>query len=83
MEWHSGSPLSQTVYTILHVHHIRDLNPEFHALQPSKDVLRPPELITVVLRAAVSGLLKACDLSWRELNKLRVQDVSATIADRF
>ncbi|KAG2359731.1 Mak10 subunit, NatC N-terminal acetyltransferase-domain-containing protein [Suillus spraguei] len=31
-------------------------------------------LITVVLRAALLGLLKCCDLSWRELNKGNVYD---------
>lgn len=80
MEWHNGSPLSQTVFTLLYGHHIRDINPEFIPHRTiEKDPIRPLELVTVVLRAAVSGLLKTCDLSWRELNKSRVYDVSVFV----
>ena len=78
MEWHAGNMLSQTVYTLLYVHCLPDLNPDFlpRQLRTAADPLRPPELVTIVLRAAVFGLLKSCDLSWRELSKGRVYDVS-------
>lgn len=80
MEWHAGSPLAQTVYILLYCHHLREMNPEFLAFRSTaRDPLRPLELITVVLRAAVGGLLKSCDLSWRELNKSRVYDVSSSV----
>ena len=77
MEWHAGNMLSQTVFTLLYVHHLTDFNPEFIPLGAlHRDASRPPELITVVLRAAVFGLLKSCDLAWRELAQDRVHDVS-------
>ena len=36
---------------------------------------RPIELVTIVLRAAVQGLLKCCNLSWIELSKGGAYDV--------
>lgn len=76
MEWHAGNTLSQTVFTLLYVHDLAALNPEFipHGLVRN-DKSRPPELITMVLRSAVFGLLKCCDLAWRELAKDKVHDV--------
>ena len=77
MEWHAGSTLSQTVYTFLYVHSLADINPDLISrVWPTKDQARPMELITVVLRAAVLGLLKSCALAWVELAKSRVYDVS-------
>ena len=78
MEWHAGTTLSQTVFTFLFVHHLDDLDPDLVSEQHQvshKDPSRPLELVTVVLRAAVFGLLKSCDLSWRELMRGGVQDV--------
>jgi hypothetical protein len=76
MEWHAGHTLSQTVFTLLYVHDLAALNPEFipHGLVRNNKS-RPPELITMVLRSAVFGLLKCCDLAWRELAKDKVHDV--------
>ncbi|KAG8217116.1 Mak10 subunit, NatC N-terminal acetyltransferase-domain-containing protein, partial [Butyriboletus roseoflavus] len=76
MEWHIGYTLSQTIYSFLHVHALRETDPE---LTPADQVgeadhRRPLELVTIVLRAYVYGLLKSCDLSWRELNKGNVYD---------
>ena len=78
MEWHTGNTLSQSVFTLLFVHQLADINPDLLPPEISlkKDALRPIELITVVLRSAVFGLLKSCDMVWRELAKKRVQDVS-------
>ncbi|KAF8875691.1 Mak10 subunit, NatC N-terminal acetyltransferase-domain-containing protein [Infundibulicybe gibba] len=76
MEWHAGNPLSHTVYTLQYVHHLPRLEPEFVPAGAAAcgGPERPRELVTVVLRAAVLGLLKCCDLSWRELSKGGVQD---------
>ncbi|CAL1703300.1 unnamed protein product [Somion occarium] len=75
MEWHSGSTLSQTVYTLLYVHHLSNIDPDF-LLQVSmnEDPHRPLGLLTIVLRAAVMGMLKCCDLAWREMSQNNVQD---------
>ncbi|OJT02029.1 N-alpha-acetyltransferase, 35 NatC auxiliary subunit [Trametes pubescens] len=77
MEWHAGKTLSQSVFTVLFVHHLPDINPEY--LPPDereiKDPARPRWLITVVVRAAMLGLLKCCDFAWRELSKNKVHDV--------
>ncbi|KAI0062099.1 Mak10-domain-containing protein [Artomyces pyxidatus] len=73
MEWHSGFTLAQTVFTSLHVHQLDELDPD--TMPPMQhDPSRPIELVTIVLRAAVTGFLKSCDLAWRELSKGRVQD---------
>ncbi|KAJ8591458.1 Mak10-domain-containing protein [Rhizopogon salebrosus TDB-379] len=76
MEWHSGYTLSQAVFSFLYVHSLKEIDTDLvPGGSPSRaDSLRPPELITVVLRAAVIGLLKCCDLTWRELNKGNVYD---------
>ena len=78
MEWHTGNTLSQSVFTLLFVHQLAEINPDL--LPPEitlkKDASHPIELIAVVLRSAVFGLLKSCDMVWRELSKKRVHDVS-------
>ena len=78
MAWHSGNTLSQTVFTLLYIHELADLNPDTLPDDWPKhpDSQRPLELVTVVLRAAVFGLLKSCDLAWRELSQKHVYDVS-------
>lgn len=77
-EWHVGTTLSQSVFTLLYVHHLEDLNPEFMLYENEREdnLERPVELLSIVIRAAVFGLLKSCDMAWRELNKGRVLDVS-------
>ncbi|KAH9890498.1 Mak10-domain-containing protein [Cubamyces lactineus] len=75
MEWHTGKTLSQSVFTLLFVHHLPDINPEYLPPEEDEDPARPRWLITVVIRAAMLGLLKCCDLAWRELSKNRVHDV--------
>jgi len=59
------------------VHHLADIDPDVAVfVSPSKiDPSRPLELVTIVLRAAVQGLLKCCDCAWRELVKGGVYDV--------
>ncbi|KAI0344977.1 Mak10-domain-containing protein [Trametopsis cervina] len=77
IQWHSGNTLSQTVFTLLYIHELQDLNPELLPPDwpPHPDPSRPLELLTVVLRASVFGLLKCCDLAWRELAKKRLYDI--------
>ncbi|KAI0668348.1 Mak10-domain-containing protein [Trametes maxima] len=75
MEWHAGKTLSQSVFTLLFVHHLPDINPEYLVPEDDEDPARPQWLIALVIRAAMLGLLKCCDLAWRELSKNRVHDV--------
>ena len=77
MEWHVGYTLPQTIYTCLYVHHLTDIDPEAtpHLEQLQRDPARPLELVTVVIRAAIMGFLKCCDLVWRELSKGKLHDV--------
>ena len=81
MGWYAGNTLSQTVYTLLYVHTLQDINPDL--LPPGyfyiQDPTRPMQLITSVLRPAVFAMLKNCDLVWRELSKKRVYDVSTPL----
>ena len=80
MEWHTGNLLSHTVFTLLYVHRLAETEFDFMSSSSKEIVLsRPPELIFVVLRAYVMGLLKCCDLSWRELSKGGVQDVGTNL----
>ena len=77
MEWHTGHTLSQTIFTCLYVHALTDIDPQVISWEELRDVdkVRPIELVTVVLRAAIFGLLKCCDFTWRELNKGNMYDV--------
>ena len=77
MEWHAGYTLPQTIYTCLYVHHLTDINPDIipYQEQLERDPARPLELVTVVVRAAIMGFLKCCDLVWRALSKGRLHDV--------
>lgn len=81
MGWHAGNTLSQTVYTLLYVHSLQDINPDLLASQYfyENDPKRPMQLITLVLRPAIFALLKSCDLAWREMSKKRVHDVSDSL----
>lgn len=85
MEWHVGYTLPQTIYTCLYVHHLTDINPDFIPQQEQlqRDPARPLELVTVVIRAAIMGLLKCCDLVWRELSKGRLHDTEDWHSEKF
>ncbi|KAI0317487.1 Mak10 subunit, NatC N-terminal acetyltransferase-domain-containing protein [Amylostereum chailletii] len=84
MVWHTGYTLSQTVFTFLYVHHLEALKPEFIFLGPKYpiDPSRPRQLVTLVLRAAATGLLKCCDLAWRELTRGRVHDTEDSQSEK-
>ena len=73
MQWHSGYALSQTVFTLQYVHDL-DVIVDFWPTV-SSDPARPVELLILVLVACVEGVLKCCDMTWRELTKGRVFDV--------
>ena len=76
MEWHAGNTLSQTVYTLLYVHHLANIDPDLVQYPQQGQALRDFEgLTTIVLRSAVVALLKCCDLTWRELSKGKVHEV--------
>lgn len=82
MEWHIGNLLPHTVFTLLYVHQLADI--EFDLVSsPSKknDQSRPMELVYIVLRAYVMGLLKCCDHTWRELSKGGIHEVGIPIHD--
>jgi hypothetical protein len=77
--WLDGVTLAQSVYTCLYVHEFSpgrmwDGN-RLEYMRFPKDPSRPVQLLTMVLRAAVYGLLKSCDLAWRELTKGHVYEV--------
>lgn len=72
MTWHVGYTLTQTVYTCLYVHHTRELGYDSANYDPSPS----DDLRRVVLRAGIFGMLKCCDLAWRELSRGNVHDVS-------
>lgn len=77
MEWHAGYTLPQTIYSCLYVHYLTDIDPEVIPRQHpwQLESARPPELVTVVLNAAITGLLKCCDFAWRELIRGNLYDV--------
>ncbi|KAJ6567144.1 Mak10 subunit, NatC N-terminal acetyltransferase-domain-containing protein [Mycena capillaripes] len=74
MLWHAGNTLAHTVFTCLYALVISELHPDMLPYGLNNDALRPPQLVPVVLRASICGLLKCCDLSWRELSKGHVHD---------
>lgn len=75
-EFHAGNFLAHTVHTLLYVHHLADMDPDVVFTSSStNDPARPIELVTVVLRAGIQGLLKCCDAAWRELAKGGMYDV--------
>ncbi|THV06920.1 hypothetical protein K435DRAFT_960172 [Dendrothele bispora CBS 962.96] len=84
MEWHTSNQLVHTVFTLLYIHHFQEIDPDMlpYAHLLVRDPDRPLELVTVVLRAYVSGLLKSCDLAWRELVKGGVNDTEDWQADK-
>jgi len=75
MEWHMGNLLSHTVFTLLYVHRLAETEFDLVSSSNKNDESRPMELVHVVLRAYVMGLLKCCDLAWRELSKGGIHDV--------
>ncbi|KAJ7348862.1 Mak10 subunit, NatC N-terminal acetyltransferase-domain-containing protein [Mycena albidolilacea] len=82
MLWHAGNTLAHTVFTCLYALVVSELHPDMLPYGLPNDVLRPPQLIPVVLRASICGMLKSCDLSWRELSKGHVHDTEDWQSDK-
>lgn len=80
MEWHAGNLLSNTVFTLVYVHELSEFDPDlipYHDIQNTTS--RPIELISVVLRTYILGLLKCCGVAWDELNRSSLHDVRQLI----
>ncbi|KAJ7215317.1 Mak10 subunit, NatC N-terminal acetyltransferase-domain-containing protein [Mycena haematopus] len=80
--WHAGNTLAHTVFTCLYALIISELHPDMLPYGLPNDALRPAELVPVVLRASICGMLKCCDLSWRELSKGHVHDTEDWQSDK-
>lgn len=74
MHWHAGNALAQTVLTCRYVHHVKELN-ALHKTAGLDGGTPHLPLLSLALRAGIVGLLKCCDLSYRELVKGQVLDV--------
>lgn len=74
MEWHTGSTLSQTVYTFLYGHAIAEMHLDY-LLNFEGDSSRPMELVTVVLRAVALTVMKTCGVAWAGMAKGGIHDV--------
>lgn len=75
MAWHTGSTLSQTVYTFLYGHAVAEMHADY-LLNFEDDPLRPIELVTLVLRAATLAVMKRCSTAWVGMAKGGIHDVS-------
>ncbi|KDQ34122.1 hypothetical protein PLEOSDRAFT_1052887 [Pleurotus ostreatus PC15] len=85
MLWHAGNCLPHSVLTIQYVHRLSDMDPELLYLRSAvvqEDAERPLELITVVLRSFMSGLMKCCDFSWRRLNEGSTREMEDWQSDK-
>ncbi|KAG8905863.1 hypothetical protein FRB99_008074 [Tulasnella sp. 403] len=70
MDWHSGRFMANTIHTLEYVHHLADMSYSYPIPQSEADKrIRPKELIPTVLRPCVIGLLKTCDLVWRQFSQ--------------
>ncbi|KAJ3997460.1 Mak10 subunit, NatC N-terminal acetyltransferase-domain-containing protein [Lentinula boryana] len=83
-EWHASNQLAHTVFTLLYVHCLNDVDPDILPILSMIDLdpSRPLELITLVLRAYTSGLLKSCNLAWNELCKGPLLDAEDWHSDK-
>lgn len=73
MGWHEGHSLSQTVYTCLYFHEFSSLDPGVWRLLIGNS--QPYPLVTSVLRSWMQGLIKTCDMVWREFAQRHVYEV--------
>ena len=83
VEYLAGNFLAHTVYTLLCVHHVADMEVDLVSSDAPQDPSRPIHLVTTVLRSAVQGMLKCCDLTWRELARGSTYDVRPPFLVRF
>ncbi|KAJ8508180.1 hypothetical protein ONZ45_g9535 [Pleurotus djamor] len=85
MLWHAGNCLSHSVLTIQYVHHLADMDPDYLYLRngsAKEDRSRPIQLVTIVLRAFMTGLLKSCDFAWRRLNEGSTKEMEDWQSDK-
>ncbi|KAF7298377.1 hypothetical protein MKEN_01362300 [Mycena kentingensis (nom. inval.)] len=78
MLFHEGNPLAHTVFTCLYALVIPEMHPDYLPSGSGSDT----QLIALILRASICGLLKCCDLSWRELSKGYVYDTEDWQSDK-
>ena len=75
MQWHKGYTLIQTVFSFLPIHFLDAIHPDSVPYMVERDPERPMPLVTIVLKAAVTALMKSVDLAWKEMAKGKVYDV--------
>lgn len=92
MSWYGGQSFSQSVFTCLYVHEVVPGRMWYGSRSAvgtpflDVDARRPIQLLSLVLKAAIYGLLKSCDLAWRELTKgyvIEMEDFNGEKSDRF
>ncbi|OCB91093.1 hypothetical protein A7U60_g1658 [Sanghuangporus baumii] len=77
MHWHAGNALAQTVYTCLYMHHLATIDLDSIPSEARRrffDRGLPIQLTSLVIRSGVMGMVKCCDLAYRELVKGNVHD---------
>lgn len=63
--WHQGWPLSQTLFTSLHIDNLLSHNQTHNNVPlfpPTKVSLPPSDILQIVLRAYCFGVVKSCDM---------------------
>ncbi|KAK9765100.1 N-alpha-acetyltransferase, non-catalitic subunit [Basidiobolus ranarum] len=68
LAWHSGHSLSQTIFTCLYVHNVFKI-PPVEGFSEFDD-----NLVTLVLKSYVLGVIKCCQLIWQEMVKGNVYE---------
>ncbi|ORY01708.1 Mak10-domain-containing protein [Basidiobolus meristosporus CBS 931.73] len=68
LAWHSGHSLSQTIFTCLYVHNVFKI-PQVKGVAESDN-----NLVSLVLKAYVLGVIKCCQLVWQEMIKGNVYE---------
>jgi hypothetical protein len=78
MGWYTGRALAQTVYTLLYMHELPTIEHKWFSTHPigPPDLARPDELVSLVLRSGVIGLVKSCHQVHKELLQRNLYDVS-------
>jgi hypothetical protein len=79
MSWHGGKALSQTVYTCLYVHYLPSIRSDVVRRYWPRYGAPPQELVSLVLNAGVHGVLKTCDMVWRQLTRGNLHEVRSNL----
>ena len=83
MSWHGGKALSQTVYTCLYVHYLPSIRSDGVRRYWPRSGAPPQELVSLVLNAGVHGVLKTCDMVWRQLTRGNLHEVRSNLLPYF